>query len=133
MSSGIYDDLKTGLMNSVFDLSNDTIKIALMDENHSFVAGDTTFSNTNEISGTGYTAGGETLANQLVSMASNTATFDGDDVQWSGATFSAYHLVIYDTTASNALILSVDFGGEQTVTAAIFKVVWDALGILTLG
>ena len=132
MASGIYNRFKANLMNKEVDLEGDTIKVALMNNSHSFSATDNEFSNANEISGTEYTAGGATLANKSVTQAATTK-WDADDVEWTSATFSAWHAVIYDDTLANDdLIASIDFGGEQEVTDATFKIEWHTDGIITL-
>jgi len=137
MASGIYNRLKANLMNKVVDLEADTIKIALMDTNHSFTATHNNWSevSANEIaddSGNGYTAGGETLANLAVTQAATTKWDNTVDIAWSSATFTAYHAVIYDTTASNDLICSLDFSGAKTVSSGTFTIQFDAAGIITL-
>jgi hypothetical protein len=132
MASGIYNRMKANLMNKVVDLEADTIKIALYDNSHSFSAGDTTYTTTNELATTGgYTQGGMTLANAAVTEAATTK-WDADDTEWTTATFTAYHAVIYDSTASDNLIASIDFGGAKTVAAGTFTVQFDANGIITL-
>ena len=136
MASGTYDVLKEDLMLGDVDLGNgaDAIKVALLGNTHSFTASNAVWGNVsaNEISGTGYTAGGATLANQSVAVASNTATFDADDVSWTSASFTCYHAVIYDTTNISSLMVSIDFGGAQTVTSGTFTVEWSANGIISL-
>lgn len=121
-------------MNKEIDLEADTIKIALLDSSHSFTSTNNTWSDVsaNEVSGTGYTAGGEDLANKSVTQGATTK-FDADDVTWSTATITTSHAVIYDDTLTNDdLIASIDFGGSQSVTAADFKIVFSASGIITL-
>jgi len=136
MASGVYDDFKVDLMDGSVDIANggDTIDCALLDNSHAFTASDNVWGDVsgNEISGTGYVAGGETLANQAVSMAANTATFDADDTLWTTATFTCYHAVLYDTTNTSSLICSIDFGGAQSVTAGTFTIEWNANGIISL-
>ncbi len=134
MASGIYNRFKANLMNKETDLEGDTVKVALLDNSHSFSATDNTWSDVsaNEISGTGYTAGGATLANKSVTQAATTK-FDADDTEWTTATFTAYHAVIYDDTMTNDdLICSIDFGGAQSITASTFKIAWHSDGIITL-
>ena len=119
------------------DSGGDTIKVALMDDNHSFSADDNTWSDVsaNEISGTGYTAGGETLSNQSVTQddTNDKAVFDADDVSWSNATFTAYHAVLYDDSLTNDdLICSIDFGEGKSVSNGTFTIQWDSSGIITL-
>jgi hypothetical protein len=134
MASGIYDRFKANLMNKVVALASDTIKVMLLNASHAFasthnVIGDVS---ANQITGTGYTAGGATLAGKSVTQAATTK-WDGDDVEWTTATFSAWHAVIWDDTiATDDLIASIDFGGEKVVTAGTFKIQWNASGIITL-
>ena len=97
-------------MNKEIDLEADTIRMALMDTNHSFTATDNTFSNTNEISGAGYTANGAALSSKAVTQAATTK-WDAADITWTTGTFTTYHGVIYDDTHSgNDLICSFDPG-----------------------
>ena len=136
MASGVYDAFKVDLMDGSVDLANggDTIKVALLNNSHAFSAANSVWGNisANEISGAGYSAGGATLAGQAVSMAANTATFDGTDVSWTAATFTCYHVVVYDTTNTSSLMVSIDLGGAQTVTAGTFSVEWNSNGIISL-
>ena len=132
MSSGIYNRFKANLMNKVVDLEADTIKVALYDNSHSFTATDTDYTTTNELATAGgYTQAGATLAGKAVTEAATTK-WDGTDLALTTATFTAYHAVIYDSTAGNDLICSIDFGGAKTVAAGTFTIQWDASGIITL-
>ena len=132
MASGIYNRFKANLMNKVLDLEADTINVSLYDDSHSFTAADTTYSTTNELSTAGgYTQGGQALAGKAVTEAATTK-FDATDIEWTTATFTAYHAVIWDASAANSLICSIDFGGAQSVVAGTFKIQWDADGIITL-
>ena len=134
MASGIYNRFKANIMNKEVDLEADTIKVALLDSNHSFTATHNTWSDvsTNEISGTGYTSGGATLSNKSVTQAATTK-WDADDTSWTSATFTANHAVIYDDTMTNDdLICSIDFGGAQSVSSGTFTIQWHADGIITL-
>ena len=134
MASGIYNRFKANLFNGEVDLEADTIKVALLDDSHSFTATHNTWSDVsaNEISGTGYTAGGEELSSKAVTQGATTK-WDGDNVSWTNASFTAYHAVIYDDTlAGDDLICSIDFGGAKTVSSGTFTIQWDAAGIITL-
>jgi len=134
MASGIYNRFKANLMNKEIDMEGDTIRVALLNNSHSFTAAHNTWSqvSANEISGTGYTANGESLASKAVTQAATTK-FDATDVAWTTATFTAYHAVLYDDTMTNDdLICSFDFGGAETVTSGTFTIQWHADGIITL-
>jgi len=132
MASGIYNRWKANLMNKEVDLEGDTIYVSLYDNSHSFTATDTTYTTTNELATAGnYTQGGSALAGKAVTEAATTK-WDGTDIAWANGTFTAYHAVLWDSTAANSLICSIDFGGAQTVAAATFTIQWDAAGIITL-
>lgn len=137
MASGIYERFKANLMNKIVDLEADAIRVALVNNSHDSTAPFdqdvwTTVVDANEISGTGYTAGGELLTTKAVTQAATTK-FDADDTAWTTATFSAYHAVLYDDTlAADDLICTFDFGGIKTVTAGTFTIQWHANGIITL-
>ena len=132
MSSGIYNRLKANLFNKVVDLEGDTIKVSLYDNSHAFTATDHTYTTTNELAtATGYTQGGATLASKAVTEAATTK-WDAADTAWSASTFTAYHAVIWDDTAANSLICSIDFGGAQSVSSGTFTIEWNNSGIITL-
>ncbi len=132
MASGIYSRFKANLCNKIVDLEADTINVALYDDSHAFSAADTDYTTTNELAATGnYSAGGAALASKAVTEAATTK-WDAADLAWSSATFTAYHAVIYDSTAGNDLICSIDFGAAKTVSSGTFTIQWDAAGIITL-
>jgi len=140
MASGIYNYFKTNIMAALFNLSNggDSIKCALLDSSHAFTPEDDAWTDVsaNEISGTGYTAGGAVLANQALTIddANDRGVWDADDPVWTTSTFTVAHVVIYDDThATDGLICSVDLGGDLAVVAGTFTLQFDSVGIITLG
>lgn len=84
--------------------------------------------NSDEASGTGYTAGGIALTNVTPVISTSTAVVDFPDISWTTATFSARAALIYNTTrrgpVTNNLVSIHDFGGTQTVTAGTFTLVF---------
>jgi hypothetical protein len=136
VASGIYNVFKGNLMKKEVNLhtAGDTIKVALYGSDHAFSAADTAYTTTNELTtagGSNYAVGGETLGAQAVTVVATTK-WDGNDVPWTGASFTAYHAVIYDDTNTSSLICSIDFGGAKTVSAGTFTIAWNAAGIITL-
>lgn len=132
MASGIYSRFKANLMNKIVDLEGDTIKVTLYDDTHAFNAAHTDYTTDNELATAGgYTQGGATLASKAVTEAATTK-WDADDTEWTTATFTAHHAVIYDSTAGDDLIASIDFGGAKTVAAGTFTIQWSASGIISL-
>jgi hypothetical protein len=93
---------------------------------------------TNEITGTGYTAGGATLSSVTLSYNSgtNTLTLDAADTSWPTSTITARYAVIYDSTpatdATRPLIAYVDFGADTSDASGTFTITWDAAGIATI-
>lgn len=84
--------------------------------------------NADEVTGTGYTAGGIALTNTTPSITSNVALTTFSNVSWTTATFSSRAALIYNTsqrgpTATRAASVH-DFGGTQTVTAGTFTLVF---------
>lgn len=81
-------------------------------------------SNSDEVSGTGYSAGGTALTNVTPTTSGTTAywTFSPNP-SWTSATFSTTACMIYNSTNSNRSVSTHDFGGTQTVTAGTFTVV----------
>ena len=135
MASGMYNRFKANLMNGEIDLEADTIKVMLLDDSHSFTATHNVIGDVsaNEIAGAGYTAGGGTLVGKSVTQGATTK-WDATDIQWTSATFTTYHAVIYDDTiGTDDLVLSIDFGAAKTVTAGTFKIQWHVNGIVSLG
>ena len=116
----------------------DTYKVKLYSA-ATFDAADTTLvgiTGTEATTGTGYDAGGETLANVAVTtVTTNDAKFDADDVTWTaaGGSIDAAFAVIYnDTDANDPPIAFIDFDGTQSAgDTTDFKVVWNANGIFT--
>ena len=134
MASGMYNRFKANLMNKEIDLEADTIIVILLDDSHAFNAAHNNLSDVsaNELpTAGGYVQQDKELAGKAVTQAASTK-WDGNDVEWAAATFSAWHAILYDETASDDLIGSIDFGEEKVVTAGIFKIQWHVNGIITL-
>jgi len=105
----------------------DTFKIALFTSSATLDATTTAYSVTNEVSGTGYTAGGNTLSiSQVPQASSTTAILDFDNTTWSAATITANGALIYNSTNSDTAVAVLAFGGDKTSTAGDFTVVFPA-------
>lgn len=93
---------------------------------------------TNEVSGTGYTAGGATLTSFAASYdtSTNVLKIDADDTSWTTSTITARYAVIYDSTpgsdATRPLLAYVDFGADVSTTAGTLSITWNASGIATV-
>lgn len=102
--------------------TGDTFKIALYTSSASLDATTTAYSATNEISGTGYTAGGATLTNVTPATSGTTAYLDFDDASWTSASFTCRGALIYNSTDGNKAVCVLDFGGDQTVSSGTFTI-----------
>jgi hypothetical protein len=115
-----------------FDASSgDTFKIALYTSSATMTAATTAYATTNEISGTGYTAGGEALTPVDPTSSGTTALTDFTDETWGSATITARGALIYNSTPNttsisltNPAVLVLDFGSDKAVTSGSFTVVF---------
>lgn len=137
----LYNNTVKRLLNK--EVTYTTLKLMLLNNTASFTAANTTLSQVSnagayEVSGNGWAAGGQTLANVAVTVVTiNDAKLDADDVivtATGGAIGPAYKAVLYDDTdASDAPLAFIDFGQvEEAGQDTDFRVVWNASGILTL-
>jgi hypothetical protein len=116
------------------DWVNDTIKVALVKSAYTPNQDEHDFWNdvsANEITGTGYTAGGKALSEKTLTYdaASNTVRMDAKDVEWAESTLTARYAVIYKVEGSSAespVLGYVDFGEDKSTSSGIFKIEWDA-------
>ena len=121
---------KSELLQAVHNFTNgtgDTFKLALYTNSASFTAATTAYTATNEVVGTGYTAGGGTLTNVTPTSSGTTAFADFADLTFSTATITARGAMIYnDTAAGDPSVVILDFGSDKTSTAGDFTIVFPA-------
>jgi hypothetical protein len=99
-----------------------TFKIALYTSAADLGAATTVYSSTNEVTGTGYTAGGNTLTNIDPTTSGTTAFADFADTTWTDATITAAGALIYNSSQSNRAVAVLSFGGDKTSTNGDFVV-----------
>jgi hypothetical protein len=107
----------------------DTFKIALYTANATLNATTTAYSATDEITGTGYTAGGNTLTISQVPTSTSTETvawLNFADTSWVNATFSTNGALIYNSTQGNKAVAVLNFGSTKTTTNQTFTVTFPA-------
>lgn len=114
-----------------FAAAGDTFKMALYTSSATLDASTTAYSATNEVSGTGYSAGGQGLTSVDPTTSGTTAFGDFDDETWSTATITARGALIYNSTPNttsialtNPSVVVLDFGSDKTSTAGDFTVVF---------
>jgi O-acetylhomoserine/O-acetylserine sulfhydrylase-like pyridoxal-dependent enzyme len=128
IAQAMCTSFKAEILDEQHDLVADTIKIALYTSSASLGAGTTAYSTTNEITGSGYTAGGVALSSKTVDTSGTTAYFDSADPSWTSATFTANGALIYNDTNSDKAIAVLAFGGDFTVAGGTFQIVFPAAG-----
>lgn len=134
----IYNNFKAEVMKSTFNLGTDDVRVALLDSGYTpDIDANTQWSDVsaNEISGTGYSAGGKQLTGVSVSVdsADDEGVLDASDTIWQTSTITARYAVLYDsTTASNYLVSYQDLGADKSSSEADFEVEWNAEGVINL-
>jgi hypothetical protein len=106
---------KKELYTAVHNLSTDTIYIALYTANADLNADTTVYSATNEVSGTGYTAGGQAMTGVSISSSGYVAYANWDNVVWTAA-LTARCALIYNASKGNKSVAVLDFGSDKTST-----------------
>jgi hypothetical protein len=134
-----FGNLIIKAFNKEVDWDTDDIKVMLLtspaspdQDTHDYIDD----LNANEVVGTGYTAGGATLASKTIgyTAGTNVTKFDAADVTWSSSTITARYAVLYvdtGTPATSALIGYTDFGEDKSSESGNFTIQWDADGIFT--
>ena len=116
------------LLSKTHDFTSDTFKLALYTATP-YTTASTVYVATTESSGTEYSAGGNTLAGNAVSNVANYATVDFTDSVWGSptpATFSAAYGAIYNSSASNKLVVILDFSGTKSCSNGTFTVTFPS-------
>ena len=98
-------------------------KLALYTSSATLGASTTAYATTNEVTGTGYSAGGSALTRVDPTTSGTTAFTDFADLTFSTATITANGALIYNDDASNdAAVIVLAFGGDKTSTAGDFTI-----------
>lgn len=126
ITSAVCTSFKLELVNAIHDLDTDVLKIALYTSAATLGASTTAYSTTNEVSGTGYTAGGQTLAGAAITTSGTTIIVDFTDPSWPAATITARGCLIYNSTKANRAVAVYDFGADKTSTSGTFTAVLPA-------
>lgn len=103
--------------------SGNTFKMALYTSSASLGATTAAYTTSNEVSGTNYTAKGNTLTSVSPVASSTTAVCDFADTTWSNATITARGAMIFNESASgDPAVAILNFGADKTSTAGNFVV-----------
>lgn len=129
ITQAMCTSFKQALLDGEMDFSSDTsqtFKIALFTSSATLDATTTAYSATNEVSGTGYTAGGNTLTISTNPTTSGTTAYlDFADTTWAAATITARGALIYKADGvTDPAVAVLDFGADKTSTAGDFSIVF---------
>lgn len=110
--------------------SPNTFKVALYTAAANIGPTTTVYTTSNEVTGTGYTAGGNTLAISVSPTSGNntggipTAFVSFNNSSWTNATFTARGALVYNSTQGNKSVAVLDFGADKTVTNDTFQIIF---------
>lgn len=140
VTAKLYGNAILKMLNKEIDWDSDTIKVALCTSSYTPNQDTHDYFDdvvANEITGTGYTAGGATLASKTTNYdaGTNVAKFDAADVNWAASDLTARYAILYDAqtgvAATSPLIGYIDFGADADSYSSDFTITWHANGIFT--
>ena len=118
------------LLKGAHNFTTNTIKLALYTAGAGapYSTSSTAYSSgvANEVSGAGYTTGGNTLTSPVVANQSNVATLTFAQTQFTSATFGAAYAVIYNNSASDKLVVVLDFGRTKSCSNGTFTITFPS-------
>lgn len=137
MADLIFNSFFVDHANGNIDMDTDTFKVMLCTSSYS----PSKLHNrrddiTNEVTGTGYTAGGATLASVTFTQddTNDLAKFDAADVTWATSTITARYAVVYKSrggaASADELVKVFDFGSDKVSVGAAFTLQFHADGVL---
>jgi len=129
ITQAMCTSFKTELLEGKHDFTNgqDTYKLALFTSAATLDATTTDYSTTNEVTGTGYSAGGGTLVNVTPTSSGTTAFTDFNDLTFSASTITANGAMIYNTqtgggSSTTDAVVILAFGSDKTSTNGDFTI-----------
>jgi hypothetical protein len=128
--SAVCNSFKTEVLTAIHDFTastGDTFKLSLYTNSASPTKSTTVYFTGDEVSesGTGYTAGGNSLTSVTPALSTDTACCDFSDTSWTSATITARGALIYNSTATpdnEQAVAVLDFGGDKTCTSGTFTI-----------
>jgi hypothetical protein len=131
ITQAMCTSFKVGILGASFNFNTGTtqvFKIALFTSSATLSAATTAYSTSNEVTGTGYSAGGNILTvSQVPTSTGTTAFLDFADTTWTTATITARGALIYLANGTtNPAVAVLDFGGDKTSTAGNFTIQFPA-------
>ena len=122
MTQAIPTSFKAEILQGIHD-SADTYKMALYTSASTLDATATAYTTTNEVSGVGYTSGGQVLSGFSVTTSGTTAILDfTTDPSWENATITARGALIYNASKANKAVMVLDFGSDKSNSEGTFTI-----------
>jgi|TARA_B110000285_G_C14937483_1_gene520328 hypothetical protein len=131
ITSGISISFRSQIMLGEHDLDTDSIKLALYSSSASLSDGTTVYTTSNEVVGTGYSAGGVVLTGIDVTTDSSVAVVSITDAVVTASTITARGALIYNASQANKAIAVFDFGADKSSTAGDFTIQFPAAAAAT--
>ena len=129
-TNAIANSFKGQILRAIHNFTastGNTFKLAMYQTDATLGASTTSYTSSQEVSSSGYTAGGKALVNSGVKVSSAVAITNFSNVSWTGVTLTAQGALIYNDTASgDPAVAILDFGGPKTATAGTFTVQFPA-------
>lgn len=124
ISQGLPTSFKVDLLNGQQNFSSNSFKIALYTASATLDASTTAYTTSNEVVGTGYTAGGKALTvSPTPTSGGTTAYVSFSNVSWAASSITARGALIYnDTLAGKNAVAILDFGSDKTSAASTFQI-----------
>lgn len=132
ITQAFCNSFKNELLAMTPHTAGDVYKIALYTSAATLSKATTAYSATNEVSGTGYSAGGATLSGFTAGLDTDTAYIDWTtDPTWPSSSITARGALIYNSSRSNKAVAVIDFGADITSTNGTFTVTLPAAAAAT--
>lgn len=117
IQQGLTTSFKQQMLQAQQNLSTNTLKLALYTAFSDIGPNTTVYTTTNEVVGTGYTAGGNTLTGVTVNTSPDGVVYISfNNSTWTSASFTCRGALIYNSTQSNSSVAVLDFGSDKTTT-----------------
>lgn len=122
ISQVLCTSFKKELLEGTHVFGSDSFKIALYTSAATLNADTTAYTTDNEVSGTGYDAGGVALSDVTVSSGDGVGFVSFSDATWASSSFTARGALIYNDDKDDRAIMVLDFGDNKTSNNSTFKV-----------
>lgn len=128
ITQAMCTSFKQALLDGEMDFSSNTaqtFKIALYTSSASLDAATAAYTTSNEVSGTGYSAGGNTLTistNPTNGGSGTTVFLSFSNTTWTSSTITARGALIYKSGGTNPSVAVLDFGSDKSSSNGDFQI-----------